>query len=103
MTTTGWCIPNGSPATLGLTAENGFTASTSVAAADVLQLWRADTQPGATSYNAFWLIQRSPAPYWTARESVALSGVSATLPLPAHRAFFLKAQPATAANGWFLP
>jgi hypothetical protein len=91
------------PVTLGLTAENGFTAGASVAAADLLQLWRADTQPGASSYEAFWLIQRSPAPYWTARESAALSGVSATLPLPAHRAFFLKAQPATAANGWIWP
>lgn len=91
------------PATLGLTAENGFTASTSVAAADVLQLWKADSQPGSGSYDAYWLLQRAPSPYWTAKGSAAVLNVSATLPLPAHRAIFFKAQPATAANGWIWP
>lgn len=91
------------PATLGLTAENGFTASSSMTAADVLQLWKADSQPGAATYDAYWLIQRSPDSFWTSKGSAALLDASATLPLPAHRAFFLKAQPATAANGWFLP
>ncbi len=94
---------DGTPATLGLTAENGFTASTSVAAADVLQLWKADSQPGSSSYDAYWLLQRAPAPYWTAKGSATVLNVSATLPLPAHRAFFLKAQPATAGMGWVLP
>jgi len=91
------------PATLGLTAENGFTASTSVVAADVLQLWKADNEPGAATYDAYWLIQRSPATHWTAKGSAALMDVSTTLTLPANRSFFLKAQPLTAESGWFLP
>jgi len=91
------------PVTLGLTAENGFTASASVAAADVLQIWKADNEPGAATYDAYWLIQRSPAPHWTSKGSAALLDASDTLLLPAHRAIFLKAQPATAGNGWYLP
>ena len=74
-----------------------------MAAADVLQLWKADTEPGAVTYDAYWLIQRAPAPYWTAKGSAAVLDVSATLPLPALRAFFLKAQPATVAHGWIWP
>ncbi|MDI1312732.1 putative Ig domain-containing protein [Prosthecobacter sp.] len=91
------------PLRLGLSAESGFAASTSMTSADQLQLWLADRVAGATTYDAFWLVKRSPTAYWTAKSSVSLLNVSATLPIPAHRAFFLKVQPATAAHGWVLP
>ncbi len=91
------------PLRLGLTADQGFTASTTMTSADQLQLWKGDTVPGATSYDSYWLLKRSPTSYWTAKGSASLLNVSATLPLPAHRAFFLKVQPATAAHGWVFP
>lgn len=91
------------PLRLGLTADQGFTASTTMTTADQLQLWKGDTVPGATTYDSYWLLKRSPTSYWTAKGSASLLNVSATLPLPAHRAFFLKVQPATAALGWVFP
>jgi hypothetical protein len=93
---------DGTPASLGLTTANGFTASTSVATADQLQLWKGDTTAGATTYDGWWLLKRGTA-IWTAKGSARLQDVSASLPLRAHRAFFLKVQAATAANGWVLP
>ena len=91
------------PLRLGLTADQGFTASTNMASADQLQLWQADRVAGATTYDSFWLLNRAPTAYWTSKGSASLLNVSATLPLPAHRAFFLKVQPATAAHGWVFP
>jgi YVTN family beta-propeller protein len=91
------------PQSLGLTAEGGFTAATSTAQADELHISKADAAAGTITYDAFWLIKRAPTPYWTAKNSSSLLNVSQTLKLPAHRAFFLKAQPATAVKGWRLP
>jgi len=59
--------------------------------------------PGATTYDTLWLLKRAPRAYWTAKGSASLTNVSATLLLPAHRAFFLKVQPPTATCGWVLP
>lgn len=94
---------DGTPHRLGLTAENGLTASTSISAADQIQIWTGDTTPGATSYASWWLLNRSGTAIWTARGSASIQDVSNTLLLPAHQAFFLKAQPATATTGWILP
>jgi hypothetical protein len=74
-----------------------------MAQADELHISKADAAAVTTTYDAFWLIKRAPTPYWTAKNSSSLQNVSNTLRLPAHRAFFLKAQPATAAKGWLLP
>jgi regulation of enolase protein 1 (concanavalin A-like superfamily) len=91
------------PQQLGLTSESGFTASTSMTSADQLQFWQGDRVPGATTYDTLWLLKRAPRAYWTAKGSASLTNVSATLLLPAHRAFFLKVQPPTATCGWVLP
>ncbi len=91
------------PHSLGLTAENGLTASTSISAADQIQIWTGDTIAGATNYASWWLLNRHGTAIWTARGSATIQDVSNTLPLPAHRAFFLKAQATTAASGWTLP
>jgi regulation of enolase protein 1 (concanavalin A-like superfamily)/mono/diheme cytochrome c family protein len=91
------------PQRLGLTSAAGFTASTNVASADQLQLWQADHVPGATAYDSYWLLNRLPTPYWTLKGSASLLNVNTTLPLPSHRAFFLKAQPSTSTHGWLLP
>jgi hypothetical protein len=87
------------PQSLGLTADGGFTAATSTPQADELHISKADAAAGTITDDAFWLIKRAPTPYWTAKNSSSLQNVSTTLRLPAHRAFFLKAQPATAVKG----
>ena len=94
---------DGTPRSLGLTVEQGFAATTSTLTADQLQLWKADTTPGAAVYDAYWYLKKGTTALWTAKGSASLIDVTATLPLPAHRAFFLKAQPATAAKGWRVP
>jgi hypothetical protein len=91
------------PQSLGLTAEGGFMAATSAALADEIHISKADAAAGTTTYDAFWLVKRAPTSFWTAKNSSSLQNVSQTLNLPAHRAFFLKAQPATAENDWLLP
>jgi len=91
------------PNRLLFTAANGFTAGTSTVASDQIQLWAADTVAGATNYTIYWLLKAGVGSRWTPQGNAALPDVSATLPLPAHRAFFLKAQPATAATGCRLP
>lgn len=91
------------PARLGFTLENGFTGSSSATSADQIQLWKADTTPRATSYDAYWLLRRGGSALWLSRASAAMLDLSTTLQLPAHRAFFLKAQTGTAAHGWHLP
>jgi hypothetical protein len=91
------------PQSLALTAECGFTAATSTAQADELHISKADAAAGTITYDAFWLVKRAPTSFWTAKNSSSLQNVSQTLNLPSHRAFFLKAQPATAENGWLLP
>ncbi|MBE2283655.1 MAG: DUF1929 domain-containing protein [Prosthecobacter sp.] len=94
---------DGTPQTLGLTAGNGLTASTSMATADQIQLWKGDATPGAATYDGWWLLKRGSTLIWTAKGSASLKDVSATLPLRSGWAFFLKAQPATADHGWILP
>ncbi|MEQ1750566.1 MAG: hypothetical protein ABL974_14160, partial [Prosthecobacter sp.] len=90
------------PNLLGFKATNGFTATTSVTTADQLQLWTADTTPRATTYTIYWLRNAGTSSFWVPQAGPVTQNVSDTLKLPAHRAFFLKAQTATAKRGWFL-
>ena len=90
---------NGSPATLGLDVEGGLTGGPTSDSADQLQLWKADSVPGLTSYDGYWL---SPDSGWLPRSSTVAPSPGGPA-LPAHRAFFLKVQPATSAQGWLLP
>lgn len=90
------------PNQLGFTQANGFTATTSVTTADQLQLWTADTTPRATTYTIYWLRNAGTSTFWVPQTGSVTKNVSDTLKLPAHRAFFLKAQAATAKSGWFI-
>lgn len=90
------------PNQLGFTKANGFTATNSVTTADQLQLWTADTTPRATTYTIYWLRNAGASTYWVPQTGSVTKNVSDALKLPAHRAFFLKAQAATAKSGWFL-
>ena len=90
------------PNQLGFTQANGFTATTSVTTADQLQLWTADTTPRATTYTIYWLRNAGTSTFWVPQTGSVTKNVSDTLKLPAHHAFFLKAQTATAKSGWFI-
>jgi len=91
------------PKGLGLTLENGFTAKASATTADQIQLWTADTSANATTYDSYWLLKNGTTGLWLSRSNTAVVDLGTTLPLPAHRAFFFKAQPTTAVKGWRLP
>ena len=91
------------PKGLGMSLEDGFAASGNQTLADQIQLWQADSTPGRTTYDAYFLLKRGADGLWISRATVSTVDVGHTLPIPAHRAFFLKAQPATAAKGWLLP
>jgi YVTN family beta-propeller protein len=90
------------PTQLAFTKAAGFTATTSAATADQLQLWAGDTTPRATTYTVYWLRNADTTPYWVPQVGSLSKNVSDTLKLPAHRAFFLKAQAASTKNGWFI-
>ena len=87
---------NGTPNGWLLTPENGFTAATSPALADQIQLWN------GTGYDGYWLMRDGTRHRWTRQGSAALLDEGASLPLPATGAFFLKARPETATQGWNL-
>jgi len=70
-----------------LTAADGLTASTSPATSDQLQLWN------GTGYSGYWHFGLSTTTRWTAIGDNTLTDLAPTLPLPAHTAFFLRAQP----------
>ncbi len=91
------------PKGLGLTLENGFTAAASAMTADQIQLWTADTTVSTSTYDSYWLLKKGTTGLWLSRSTTGTVDLGGTLPLPAHRAFFFKAQPATAIKGWQLP
>ncbi|HRK17200.1 MAG TPA: hypothetical protein PK490_23185, partial [Prosthecobacter sp.] len=88
------------PRRLHFTAANAFTAAATADAADQLQFWKGDTAPGAEGYDIHWLQNTGAQGAWISPEG---ADVSESLVLPAHRAFFLRARPATAAQGWWCP
>ncbi len=87
---------DGTPNGWLFTPANGFTAATSPALADQIQLWN------GSGYDGYWLLRDTTSHRWTRQGSASLQDVGSTLPLPAASAFFLKARPETAANGWNL-
>jgi mono/diheme cytochrome c family protein len=95
---------NGTPASLGLTQANGFSCGATASAADQIQLWTGDATPGSNKYSVYWLHAGggSIASCWTPSASATVQSVDESLLLPAGRAFFFKAQAATANQGWLL-
>lgn len=87
---------NGTPNGWLLTPANGFTAATAPALSDQIQLWN------GTGYDGYWLLRDGTSHRWTSQASASLQDVGSSLPLPAGSAFFLKARPETASNGWNL-
>jgi hypothetical protein len=80
---------DGSPNGWLLTPANGFSATSSPATSDQLQLWN------GTGYDSYWLLRLGMNARWTPQASSSLEDVGSTLPLPANSAFFFKAQPGT--------
>jgi YVTN family beta-propeller protein len=80
---------DGTPAGWLLTAANGLTASTSPATSDQIQLWN------GTGYTGYWHFGLGTTTRWTTIGDNTLTDLAPTLPLPAHSAFFLRAQPTT--------
>lgn len=88
------------PRRLRFTTANAFTAGPNADTADQLQLWKGDLTPGTEGYDIHWLQNTGAQGAWISPEG---ADVSESLVLPAHRAFFLRARPATAAQGWWCP
>lgn len=91
------------PQQLRFAATHGFTAGGQSSAADNLQLWAADTNPSGSSYDIYWLRTSGTNGAWTPKDQPAALDVSATLRLPAHRAFFLKIVPRSGESEWKMP
>ena len=73
--------------------------STRSSTADQLQVWAADSTPGATNYLVHWLHSAGWVQQWDASNTP----VNDTLVLPGHRAFFLKTQASPNGKVWSVP
>lgn len=92
------------PARAGLTSS-ALVASTSIALADQLQLWKGDTAAAATGYQGFWLFQLPgmPAPLWVSLADATMQSLNNAPLLRAGRATFIKAQPRGSRPVWMVP
>jgi YVTN family beta-propeller protein len=77
------------PAGWLLHPSNGFTSTSNPVTSDQIQLWN------GTAYEGYWLARLGTITRWTALANSRLTDVSASLPLIAQHAFFLRAQPGT--------
>jgi hypothetical protein len=82
---------DGTPAGWLFTPANGFSATSSPTSSDQIRLWN------GLSYDSYSLLRIGMATRWTSQANSRLEDVSFTLPLPADKAFFLRAQPGTTA------
>jgi len=82
---------DGTPAGWLFTPANGFSATSSPTSSDQIRLWN------GLSYDSYSLLRIGMAARWTSQANSRLEDVSFTLPLPADKAFFLRAQPGTTA------
>ncbi|MCW0218139.1 MAG: Ig-like domain-containing protein [Prosthecobacter sp.] len=91
------------PQQLQFAATHGFTAGSSTANADQLQLWGGDQSPASASYIIYWLRQGTSTGTWIPKDDAGSAGINETLLLPAHRCFFLKVQPRSGLSQWQMP
>jgi hypothetical protein len=92
-----------SPAGLNMTDITVFTPTTNPATADAFQLWKGDTQPGASGYNGYWFFRKPNSPsVWTASGDASLSSKNDESLFKTSRAAFLN-QRNTASQVWLIP
>lgn len=92
-----------SPSGLNMTDTALFTPTTNPSTADAFQLWKGDSQPGASGYNGFWFFKSPSAPaLWTSSGDASLRSQN-DLPLfKATRAAFLNRR-GTSTSVWLSP
>lgn len=95
---------NATPAAIGMTTSV-FVGSNAVATADQIQLWAGDTNPTASDYTGFWLLQHSAqaTPTWVSTIDAKLASQNNVLLLSAGRATFLKSRPIANRPTWTIP
>ena len=80
-----------SPASRGLTLDNGFLGSADPQGADQVQLWLGDLVQGALGYRGYFLLEADGRRHWTRVLDVNLADEDESTLFKADRAFFLQA------------
>ncbi len=92
-----------SPSGLSMTSTAFFTPTTNPSTADAFQLWKGDSQPGASGYNGFWFFKSPSAPaLWTSSGDASLRSQNDQMLFKAARAAFLNRR-GTTTSVWVIP
>ncbi len=86
-----------SPRHLQLDTTAGLTAGSSATTSDRLRLWLGDSQPGATGYRTYYLLQEAAPPggRWVDQADTSLRDAGDDLLLPSGKGIFIQLLPST--------